>query len=180
MLNEDGDATTISPIILSLTQYKNLTGSFWKLPCPTNSENYNITFSSEFIEDFTSFTRSQIIDNYNSISDFWGNISENDVTIEDIDGDFDLITTEYNLTLDDKLGPFSKSLSSCELQSLFYSIKEMSLSFTFKSVNIGNIAVLPYYWDIEIYLPLVAGQISPKIIISHRVISISSLLFFFF
>ena len=87
--------------------------------------------------------------------------------------------TEYNLTLADPLGPFSKTLTSCDLQELFYSIQEISLTFSYQAVNIGSIAVLPYYWDIEILLTSEAGQITPQIIIAHRIISISSEYFSF-
>lgn len=51
------------------------------------------------------------------------NVPQGDISDDDIDGDFTTIVTYYNLTLSDPIGPFAKTLTSCDLQELFYAIQ---------------------------------------------------------
>lgn len=54
--NNTNDTTTntdkIMPVVLKVTQYQDLYGSFWKLPCPTNLTDGPIYYSS-ILEDFS-------------------------------------------------------------------------------------------------------------------------------
>jgi hypothetical protein len=63
-------------------------------------------------------------------------------------------------------------LTQCQLQHLFYRIREMRISFSYRAVNVG-LAVIPYFWDLEILLSLIGGKVQPRIFISHRIANVS-------
>lgn len=100
---------------------------------------------------------------------------DDEVDSYEIEGNFSLEETTYPLTLTSPLGPFTSDLASCELQELFYSVTQVTLSFTYQSVNIGTLAILPYQWDVEVVLDLVGGLADPSINIETSVIAVNGI-----
>ena len=166
---------------MTIYSYNSLDGHFWRLPCPDNpydnsTEPESTTktkYSSSSSHGNSEFLLSS--SNLNSlISDIQASYVEtsspldDDFDRNDISGDFSIVETKYNLTLVDPLGPLSLPLSSCQLQHLFYKITEIHISFSYKALNVG-LAIIPYLWDIELVLTMIAGKVQPTIIITHRI-----------
>lgn len=165
----------ITPAKLTIYQYKDLTGQFWKLPCPTNytqpsesSSSYSSTSDYTYTEP-TSYVESFFGSLYVTSQEFTH--LDDDFDPVDLTGDFSVIENTYDLTLSDPLGPLNLTISSCELQNLMYAITEMKIEFSFKAANIG-LAIVPYFWDIEMNFKIIGGQVQPHIIISHRITNI--------
>jgi len=223
------DSYEIKPVMMRVTQYKHLSGSFWNIHCPVrvvedaHVENDATMFLEAVVEgnqtsssaitiediydddddDYESFLSFGELDSSTSTTEMFETsfgFSENfdqvdqirnsgyslgiepngvygefddEMSPSDLAGDFSIVDVVYDLTMDNPLGPLSLPLNQCELQHYFYEILQVALSFSYRSVNIGSVAIMPYYWDIEVLLSFQGGQVSPSITITHRQISIS-------
>ena len=186
IVGEDPDFT-IAPAKLTIYQYKDLSGSFWKLPCQSFNQTSEFDSSSSIDETSTSSDSSDsfsisslylVTGETSYVESLFNSVAAEELDDEfdsgDLSGDFSIIETTYDLTLTDPLGPLNLTLSSCQLQSLFYSIQEMKIAFTYRAANVG-LAIVPYFWDIELHLKLIGGQVQPTIVITHRITNIIGL-----
>jgi hypothetical protein len=132
----------------------------------TSSSQHSMKPISSIINDLPTLSFSE---------SFFGDSLDDDLDQSAIEGDYTIIKSSYNLTLENPLGPFSDSLEECELQHVFYEILEMTISFTYQSVNLGSMATIPYYWDIDVNLKLESGLVQPSITIAHRKVSVEGI-----
>ena len=160
---------------MTIYSYKQLDGTFWRLPCPTLNGTEPETDYSEYTSSSRDNSDLLLSSAMNSlISDVRESFLVNDSPLDDdfdandVSGDFTKEESHYDLTLEDPLGPLALPLSSCQLQHLFYKITEIHLEFSYRAINVG-FAIIPYFWDIELILTLIGGQVQPTIVITHRI-----------
>jgi hypothetical protein len=77
------------------------------------------------------------------------------------------------LTQDDPIAIFDVSERNFELQNIFYYLQEIRLDFSFRGINVGSFAALPFIWDISLVFRINGGMITPKIYVEFRVIHTS-------
>lgn len=66
-------------------------------------------------------------------------------------GDFATVEQVYHLTLENSLGPLNSSFSDSQITDLhrrFYMLKQFTISFSFRNLDIGGLAPIPYIWTI--------------------------------
>ena len=56
----------------------------------------------------------------------------------------------YEITQDNPVGIFDVSERNFELQNLFYYLTEVTLKFSFRGINVGSFAILPFIWDVQV------------------------------
>jgi hypothetical protein len=68
-------------------------------------------------------------------------------------GDFDTEEKVYQLTPENPLGPMNNSFSDHQITDLhkqFYILKQFFVSFSFRNLDIGGLAPIPYVWTITV------------------------------
>jgi len=90
---------------------------------------------------------------------------------DDFEGDFSLVTNKFELDADNALGAFDISLDDGgkKLLDMFYFVTSVRLDFSFRTINVGPLAVLPVMWDITLYFDINGGMIDFSILVQFRV-----------
>eukprot|EP01087_Luapelamoeba_hula_P010363 TRINITY_DN2742_c0_g1_i1.p1 TRINITY_DN2742_c0_g1~~TRINITY_DN2742_c0_g1_i1.p1 ORF type:complete len:1018 (-),score=194.43 TRINITY_DN2742_c0_g1_i1:94-3147(-) len=77
----------------------------------------------------------------------------------EIDNSLDTTTTSYELTMDNRLGPFSNNRSSEEVQDLLQRLANCQIHFHYISINPGELGMIPLLWHFIIDFTKTGGQL---------------------